>query len=226
MGTPAEQATVTAKNDTPSADKLAEKLDTTTPAKNDTPDVTIKAAYMVKKERQFIRNTVRIIYSKVCADVKTPAIKKHAEFVTYLKRILDKRFGSHYHVICGEQLGYAAKCKPISLCKLQVNKTLCVIIYKSPSREELPQKEKQDDEWLLPDKEGLRNVEVIHCPSLGSPGEKKGICGVFLGTLISLLPVQNCTVRFFCHCPPIVFFLGLSILLVLEQGDHTIHNFC
>eukprot|EP00397_Hematodinium_sp_SG-2012_P062861 GEMP01085684.1.p1 GENE.GEMP01085684.1~~GEMP01085684.1.p1 ORF type:complete len:189 (+),score=35.61 GEMP01085684.1:45-611(+) len=170
MGTPAEQATVTAKNDTPSADKLAEKLDTTTPAKNDTPDVTIKAAYMVKKERQFIRNTVRIIYSKVCADVKTPAIKKHAEFVTYLKRILDKRFGSHYHVICGEQLGYAAKCKPISLCKLQVNKTLCVIIYKSPSREELPQKEKQDDEWLLPDKEGLRNVEVIHCPSLGSPG--------------------------------------------------------
>jgi len=77
---------------------------------------------------------------------------------------LDRRFQPDHHIICGEKVGYAAKCRQNSNCTLTINKTLTVVIYKSPAREIRPPPYAATDDYQLPENDGLKKVTVLHCP--------------------------------------------------------------
>mmetsp|Transcript_41938 Transcript_41938/g.100797 ORF Transcript_41938/g.100797 Transcript_41938/m.100797 type:complete len:326 (-) Transcript_41938:167-1144(-) len=112
---------------------------------------------MGRKDAKFIRDACSEIYMRCVfqtdADLKEKKDKKkltkeekHQDFVTSLKYVLDNRFQPHWHVVCGDKLGFACKYRLGQMIKIKLNDGsydwskssqggLLIVCYKSPGEE-------------------------------------------------------------------------------------------
>lgn len=107
----------------------------------DPPTIKCTRSDLPMQQRKFTTELIQGLWVKAineCKDPKRTDAQRRSDFCAALKSILDRKTKPGWHVLCGENIGYALKKRNKTMGVWKVGEKSTVICYRSPGIEEAP----------------------------------------------------------------------------------------